>query len=112
MDVIKDWIVKNVAEFAGRPHVHGSNFHERVVAVLKERPEYIRNIFRWRHLWIHRPAEESGSSDSNSDVPLMSIAEIRAAHQRELAAANAGGGERRRRADARAERRRRAEQQL
>ena len=31
---------------------------------------------------------QSGSSDSNSDVPLMSIAEIRAAYQREQAAAN------------------------
>ena len=39
-------------------------------------------------MWIRRPAEESSSSDSNSDVPLMSVAEIRATYQREQAAAN------------------------
>ena len=41
-----------------------------------------------KQVWIHRPAEESSSSDSNSGVPLMSIEEIRAAYQREQAAAN------------------------
>ena len=40
MDVIKDWIVKNVAEFVGRPHSSGSTFHDRVVAVLNGHPEY------------------------------------------------------------------------
>ena len=43
---------------------------------------------RRKQVWIRRPAEESSSSDSNSDVPLMSVAEIRATYQREQAAAN------------------------
>jgi len=89
MDVIKDWIVKNVAEFVGRPHSSGSTFHDRVVAVLNGHPEYsFRRIGPRKQVWIRRPAEESSSSDSNSDVPLMSVAEIRATYQREQAAAN------------------------
>ena len=49
---------------------------------------------RRKQVWIRRPAEESSESDSDSgsdsdDRPaLPSVAEIRAAYQREQAAAN------------------------